>query len=463
MRLLIDTSALSLHAKTLTGIPRVVQNYQTFAYQFGAEHGMQVLPVTFSGGRMVLQRASRNFPYPAGLSAHERRREILPIFWLGLHYVCLALAYCVYAVIWSVGYARNRMRDSTVTAAFVSKRLEGMAEWLETPASIFWGKYLGTSPIELHRDDILFSPAYWHDVPPELYADLRGRIKASYVLVHDIIPITHPEMYRAPWRDRFRKNVRRALGSFNGVICISQYTADMITEVFPDEAASARIAVCRNGLEPLAKTEAALDGATPRMAALFPPQNRPYLMVGTIEPKKGHLMVLEALQALWTSGESDRPLVVLGRKGWMYDAIIAALGRPELKGRVVWLQDATDAELAYAYRNTALLIHASTMEGFGLPLVEAATYGAPVLSNRSAIAEEVLGRFGLYFDNSADSLAAALIAFEAPEVQARQHALVAEFSWPLWQDVVPTLLGALVADATGQTPLPPLIVPRPKG
>jgi glycosyltransferase involved in cell wall biosynthesis len=459
MRLLIDTSAISLHAKTLTGIPRVVQNYQNFGYRYGAQHGLQVLPVTFSGGRMVLQRASRNFPYPDGLSARQRRRAIMPALLLALHYVGLALAYCVYAVIWAAAYVPARLRDRAVTATAVSKRLESTAEWLEIPAGWVWGKYMAASPFDVQPEDILFSPAYWHDVPPENYANLRGRIKASYVLVHDIIPVSHPEMYRAPWRDHFRKNVGLALRNFTGVICISQYTADMIAQFFPEEAAAARIVVCRNGLEPLAKIDPATDGATPRMVGLFSPQNRPYLMVGTIEPKKGHRMVLEALKTLWASGDSQRPLVILGRKGWMYDAIVTALARPDLKGRVFWLQDATDAELAYAYRNTALLIHASTVEGFGLPLVEAATYGAPVLSNQSAIAHEVLGRFGLYFKNSADSLAKALIAFETPGGEATQRALMAQFAWPLWQDVVPTLFDALIVDATARAPLPPMIAP----
>ena len=444
MRLLIDTSAIPLHAKTLTGIPRVVQNYQNFGYQYGVQHGLQVLPVTFSGGKMVLQRASRNFPYPDGLPARARRRAILPALYLALHYVCMAAAYCVSAVIW---------------AATLAKRLHSMPGWLEKPAGWFWGKYMGTSSFAPQADDILFSPAYWHDIPPELYADLRGRIKASYVLVHDIIPVSHPQMYRSPWRDHFRKNVGLALGNFTGVICISHYTADMIAQFFPKEAAAARIAVCHNGLEPLAKRDPATDGATPRMVALFRAQNRPYLMVGTIEPKKGHLMVLEALKTLWASGHSQRPLVIIGRKGWMYDAIVTALAQPDVKDRVVWLQDATDAELAYAYRNTALLIHASTVEGFGLPLVEAATYGAPVLSNQSAIAHEVLGRFGLYFENDAGSLATALIAFETPGTEAAQRAVMAHFAWPLWQDVVPTLLDALIADATGRKPLPPVIAP----
>lgn len=463
MRLLIDTTAISLHAKTLTGIPRVVQNYQKFAYSYGAQHALQVLPVTFSDGQMVLQRASRNFPYPGGLTLRQRRRAVVPSLLFTLHYASLALAFCVYGVIWVAVYVQARLRNRVVTTTAVSNRLESIWEWLETPAGLVWAKYLGTSPLQADPNDILFSPAYWHDVSPELYATLRGRIKASYVLVHDIIPVTHPEMYRAPWRDHFQENVRLALRNFTGVICISEYTAEMIEQFFPEEAASARIVVCRNGLEPLAKKDPALDGATPRMVALFPSQNRPYLMVGTIEPKKGHLMVLEALKALWVSGGSQRPLVILGRKGWMYDAIVTALAQPDLKGRIVWLKDATDSELAFAYRNTALLIHASIVEGFGLPLVEAATYGAPVLSNQSAIAQEVLGCFGLYFENSADSLFAALKAFEPPEAQAKQRELMAQFAWPLWQDVVPALMDALIADAAGHTALPPVIAPSPKG
>jgi alpha-1,2-rhamnosyltransferase len=456
MRLLIDTTAINLHGRPLTGIPRVVRNYLVLGYGFGRARGVEVLPVAISDGDLVLQRRSANFPHPDGLPRSMSRSRPWPMVLLALHYVALGIAYALFAVPWFGLRLRDRLRGTPARPEALAQRLEGVFEVLERPASRFWQRYMQTVRIEPDPEDILFCPAYWHDVSPQTYARFRGRMKAIYTLVHDVIPVSHPELYRAPWRDQFRENARAALRNFSGVVTISGYTASMLRRLFPDEAAQATITVCHNGLDPL------LDGAKGgnRLAALFPADNRPYLMVGTIEPKKGHRMVLAAIESLWAGGQSTRSLVILGRKGWMYDEIVRAIATTPHRDKVVWLRDTTDAELAYAYEHAHALIHASTVEGFGLPLVECAAHGTPVLANRSEIATEVLGDFGAYFDTTPDSLTEALLALEDPDEHARLVARIAGFSWPTWEQVVPALFDALVAAAQGKAPLPPVIDPR---
>ena len=456
MRLLIDTTAINLHGRPLTGIPRVVRKYLTLGYEFGREQGIEVLPVAISAGSLVLQRPSANFPHPEGLPRSMSRLRPWPMLLLALHYAALGLAYALFAVPLSALHLRDRLRGNAPRPEALAHQLDGLFNWLERPAGYFWQRYMQTVPIKPCPDDILFCPAYWHDISPDVYAALLRRMKAIYVLVHDVIPVSHPELYRAPWRDHFRQNVRAALSTFSGVVAISHYTAGMLRRLFPDEASQAAIAVCHNGLDPLA------DGTDPvaRLAPLFPDTNRPYLMVGTIEPKKGHRMVMAALESLWANGQSTRSLVILGRKGWLYDEIVRAIEATPHRDRVVWLRDTSDAELAYAYRHAHALVHASTVEGFGLPLVECAALGTPVLANRSEIATEVLGDFGAYFDATPESLTEALLALEDPREHGRLVARVAEFSWPTWEQVVPALFGALVASAQGEAALPTIIDPH---
>jgi alpha-1,2-rhamnosyltransferase len=384
-----------------------------------------------------------------------RRRPLAAIL-LALHYLALGLAYLLFAIPWFALRLRDRLTGTPARPEALAQQLEALMDWLQAPAGALWQRYMRMVPITPQPDDILFCPAYWHDVSPATYAALRDRIKAIYVLVHDVIPVSHPEMYRAPWRDDFRENVRAALRNFTAVVTISGYTASMLRRLFPDEAAQARITVCHNGLDPLA------DGgsAEARLAALFPQDNRPYLMVGSIEPKKGHRLVLECLETLWASGQSTRPLVILGRKGWMYDEIVRAIAATPHRDKVTWLRDTSDTELAYAYRHAHALIQASTVEGFGLPMVESAALGTPVLANRSDIATEILGDFGAYFDGTPEDLTRALLALEDPAPYAALRARVAAFDWPAWEAVVPALFGALVADATGDTPLPAVIDAR---
>jgi len=456
MRLLIDTTAISLHGRPLTGIPRVVRNYLVLGYVFGQARGIEVLPVAVAGTELVLQRPSASFPHPAGLPRSMSRRRPWPMALMALHYVALGFAYALFAVPWFGLRLRDRLRGTPARPAAHAQRLEGLFGVLERPASRLWQSYMQTVPIEPGPDDILFCPAYWHDVSPQSYVRLKGRMKAIYTLVHDVIPVSHPELYRAPWRNHFRENVRAALRNSSGVVTISDYTATMLRRLFPDEAAQASITVCHNGLDPLP------DGARggTRLAPLFPADNRPYLMVGTIEPKKGHRMVLAALESLWETGQSTRSLVILGREGWLYDEIVRAIANTPHRDKVIWLRDTTDAELAYAYEHAHALVHASTVEGFGLPLVECAAHGTPVLANRSEIATEVLGDFGAYFDATPESLTEALLALEDQGEHARLVARIAGFSWPTWEQVVPALFGALVASAQGEAALPSSINPR---
>ena len=85
---------------------------------------------------------------------------------------------------------------------------------------------------------------------------------------------------------------------------------------------------------------------------------------------------------------------------------------------------------------------------------------APVLANRSDIASEVLGEHGLYFDGTPEGLTEALLALEDSDTQADLRARLASFNWPAWEQVVPALFTALIADAQGEAPLPPVIAPR---
>ena len=452
MRLLIDTTAINVNAQPLTGIPRVVHNYLKFGYAFGAAQGIEVLPVCIVDGALVLQRSSALFPHPPGLPPTARRATLRARLLHAAFLVALVLAHVPYGLAWIVLF--------TVPPAGEGSRkyraTRGLSEALhlfKAPARYFQARYMKQAPVDPRPDDIFFAPAYWHDVDPAVLGALTAGMRASFVLVHDIIPVMQPEYYHTPWRDTFRENVGAALTGFSGVLVISNYTADCIRRHYPAQSARAIISVARNGLEPLRGDGPVRD----TFSRLFTEGPAPFLMVGTIEPKKGHLEVLDVLRTLREAGQPGRRLVVLGRKGWMYDEIVAALRQA---GRqVVWLEDASDSELAFAYRHAHLMIQASRDEGFGLPMVEAATMGCPVAARRSQIAQEVLGGCGLYFD-SAEELRAILLAIEDRQAHEDQRAAVRRFDWPMWQAVVPAVFQALVDHSRGHRRLPPVIEPR---
>jgi alpha-1,2-rhamnosyltransferase len=112
-------------------------------------------------------------------------------------------------------------------------------------------------------------------------------------------------------------------------------------------------------------------------------------MVGTIEPRKNHSLVLDAFDQAWSEG-SQAPLVVIGKRGWQCEDVIARFADITRNGRpFTYICDATDADLQYAYRRSRCLIFPSFAEGFGLPIVEALAQGLPVIASDIPVHREV--------------------------------------------------------------------------
>jgi hypothetical protein len=139
-------------------------------------------------------------------------------------------------------------------------------------------------------------------------------------------------------------------------------------------------------------------------------QGRPtFLMVGTIEPRKGHTQALSAFELLWAEG-IDVNLVIIGKAGWHMEETIARLrGHAEAGLHLHWLERADDTTLVSMYHGSSALLAPSEGEGFGLPLIEAAQYGLPILARDILIFREVAGSHASYFSGlSARALADAV-------------------------------------------------------
>lgn len=122
-----------------------------------------------------------------------------------------------------------------------------------------------------------------------------------------------------------------------------------------------------------------------------------FLMVGTIEPRKCHQQVLAAFDLMWKNG-IDANLVIVGKHGWLMEKFIARLGHHEESGkRLFWLDGVSDEYLEKIYASSTCLIAASENEGFGLPLIEAAQHGLPVIARDIPVFREVGGEHLFYF------------------------------------------------------------------
>jgi glycosyltransferase involved in cell wall biosynthesis len=163
-------------------------------------------------------------------------------------------------------------------------------------------------------------------------------------------------------------------------------------------------------------------------------KNISFLMVGTLEPRKGHLQVLEAFECLW---KEDKPinLVIVGKKGWMVDELIQRLsGHSELNKRLFWLQGISDEYLERVYSESTCLIAASYGEGFGLPLIEAAQHKLPVIARDIPVFREIAGDHAYYFKADKPHQLAKAIESWLFLMNNEQHPNVDNMPWLTWHE-----------------------------
>jgi glycosyltransferase involved in cell wall biosynthesis len=125
-----------------------------------------------------------------------------------------------------------------------------------------------------------------------------------------------------------------------------------------------------------------------------------FLMVGTIEPRKGHGQALAAFESLWERG-TEVALVIAGSQGWLSEDFVERVStHPEAGKRLFWCQAPSDGELARLYRSCSCLLAASMGEGYGLPIREAARQGSAILARDIPVFREVAGDAVVYFEGN---------------------------------------------------------------
>ncbi|WP_442755272.1 glycosyltransferase family 4 protein [Methylocystis sp. JAN1] len=251
----------------------------------------------------------------------------------------------------------------------------------------------------------------------EELAPVFDRIRAQggeiVTCIFDLIPELYPHACHEVTVPRYRAWLRRALLESDAFLAISRTVAEELADYAKATGLPHRPGL-KIGWFQCGADLAAPAAQTPRdkIAAAVSGEAPVFLMVGTIEPRKGHRVALDAFDALWKQGVDAR-FVIVGRRGWFEEATVAAIrGHAECGRRLFWFDDVDDGELSYLYDRARALVLPSYAEGFGLPIVEAATRGRPVICSDIPVFREV-GRDGvLYFrTNDPAALAAAIRAF----------------------------------------------------
>lgn len=261
---------------------------------------------------------------------------------------------------------------------------------------------------------------------PGLAGWLERRALRPVFLIHDLIPITHPQFARAGENRRHAARIRQALDCAAGIIANS---ADTLGELAAFAAAEGRS---------LPPGLVALLGAEPHSAPDSAPlPAAPYFVtIGTIEGRKNHALLLDVWEGLIARhGPAAPRLVLIGQRGWEAQATFDRLDNsPQLAGHVLELGRCSDARMVALIDGARALLMPSFVEGFGIPVIEALQRGVPVIASDLPVYRELAGEIPLYLD-PADRAAwgEAVMAFTADCAERqRQLAQMDSYRAPDW-------------------------------
>ncbi len=224
-----------------------------------------------------------------------------------------------------------------------------------------------------------------HLARPALVRRILAREQARFLcLVHDLIPIEYPEYARPNGATLHRRRIETIAALADSVIVNSGATGESLRPWL--ERAGRDVAL-----------RVALLGTTdiPAPSALTAaPAETYFICVGTIEPRKNHLLLLN----LWRAMVDELPrgtvprLIIVGRRGWENEQVIDMLERcPALPGHVEELNGCSDRRMQMLLRGARALLLPSFAEGYGMPVAEALSAGTPVICSDLAALREAGG------------------------------------------------------------------------
>lgn len=262
------------------------------------------------------------------------------------------------------------------------------------PHDAVWG-----DPLVLSGDDIIIlAGSDWLAMYRQLAESSAAGRPRTVVLCYDIIPLLFPQFFLQQTRDAFRSCFHEVFPHADLII----FTAKRIM-------ADAHAYCTERGMK-LGDTDIVYLGANVEPVQQAPVAELPAgltagryaLFVSTLEPRKGHRLLLNVWRRLLAEGipqKFDFKLVFVGRKGWLVDDLIDDLAaHTRSDPSLILLSNADDATLHQLYRQAAFCLYPSRYEGFGLPVIEAFRYGKAVIASNAGALLETVGGFSPCLD-----------------------------------------------------------------
>lgn len=248
---------------------------------------------------------------------------------------------------------------------------------------------------------LVFAPLVKNDQPDVIFMPVqtfpfllvpRKRPKVV-VTVHDVAFLFFPHHFNF-WKRQFLKfNTRRSVRLADRVIAPSEATKRDLVRFY--RIPECKIKVVYHGVSE--DLPGLAQNNDPRIIGLT--KGCPYILfVGAIQPRKNIVRLVKAFDMLKKTGKYEHKLIICGGKGWLYWKIFDSIQHSAFSDDVIVVGDAENDLLASLYAGACLLVMPSLYEGFGLPVLEAMSFGVPVICADNSALAEIADGAALLFD-----------------------------------------------------------------
>lgn len=284
------------------------------------------------------------------------------------------------------------------------------------------------------NDTVLVLSGDWSDT---VFAEYMARLKTEHgikviQIVYDMLPVLFPSYFIVGMPKQFDNYMKRMLSLSDAVLAISESTKkDVVAYMKGHSINLVPVQVFRLGND-FVKT----DAKRPSNHDLK--EHTYVLTVCTVEARKNHLLLYYAVREA-VMKRADIPLIVLaGKKGWLVDDLYYLIKNdPVISKKIIFIEQPSDSELAWLYRNSLFTVFPSFYEGWGLPVAESLFYGKFCLSSNASSMPEIAGSLVDYFSpNDPIDLLAKIEYYyhHKKELSRKESAILKKYKQPTWDD-----------------------------
>jgi glycosyltransferase involved in cell wall biosynthesis len=264
--------------------------------------------------------------------------------------------------------------------------------------------------------------------PQTMRAMMEMPDHSKVVMIHDTIPIDHPTFQTEASRAKFVERLTTVINFANHIVVPSDEVRENVEKRMVGTGHRVPVTVSPLGVD---------IGSTP---IDYEKSDKPYfVIVGTIEPRKNHKLLLEIWERMNRKMDEDQipELRIIGARGWGNSEVFDILDHSPMMGRTVReLGPLSDREMKRHLAGATALLFPSLAEGYGLPPFEAATFGVPSICAPLRPTEIHLGDMAIYADT--DDMyqwfqAIRDLASEDLAEQTRRISALRAFQLPTWE------------------------------